>query len=90
MRESDVEADYRRCVEARGGDCMKFVSPGRNGVPDRISLLPIPEEHQAIVAKYIWFTELKAPGKKPNPQQVRAHRRLRELGFTVVVVDKKQ
>lgn len=33
------------------------------------------------------FTELKAPGKKPRPGQVREIKRLREMGFAVRVVD---
>jgi hypothetical protein len=33
------------------------------------------------------FVELKAPGKKPTPGQLREHARLRELGFRVEVLD---
>jgi hypothetical protein len=56
-------------------------------VPDRLILCPIPECHRAIVAKYVWFVEAKAPGKKPRVEQVREHKRLRKMGFRVEVVD---
>jgi len=34
----------------------------------------------------IWI-ELKAPGKKPEPHQVREHNRMRKLGELVEVID---
>ena len=37
-RESTVEKRFRLAVEADGGLCLKFVSPGRRGVPDRLVL----------------------------------------------------
>ncbi len=43
----------------------------------------------SIMAGAVQFTELKAPGKKPNDKQVREHDRLRRLGFTVNVIDSK-
>lgn len=87
MRESKVEALHREKIEATGGLSLKFVSPGVSGVPDRINLAPIPAEHQKIVAKYFWFTELKAPGEKPKPRQKRVHEQLTKLGYKVEVVD---
>jgi hypothetical protein len=57
---------------------LKFVSPGFDGMPDRIVLLP--DEHIA-------FVEVKAPGKKPRPLQLARHRLLRKLGFQVYVID---
>ncbi len=42
-----------------------------------------------ILAAAVQFTELKAPGKKPNDKQLREHDRLRGLGFVVNVVDSK-
>lgn len=85
VRESTVE---RAHVKASTGLSLKFTSPGRVGVPDRIDLRPIPEAHRALVAQYFWFTELKAPGKLPRPEQLREHARLRALGFRVDVIDK--
>jgi hypothetical protein len=51
-------------------------------------LLPVDPQHAEIVARYVWFAELKAPGKKATAQQKREHNRLRKLGFKVEVIDK--
>ena len=56
----------------------KFVSPGMNGMPDRLVLLP---------KGRMGFVELKAPGKKPRLVQELRMRQLRRLGFLVAVVD---
>lgn len=57
---------------------MKFVSPGFDGVPDRIILMP---------GGIITFAELKAPGKKLRPLQERRKRQLESLGFSVFCID---
>jgi hypothetical protein len=87
LRESDVETHLRDVVKARRGLALKFTSPGRVGVPDRIVLHPVPIEHQEIVAKYFRFVELKRPGKKAEPEQLLEHNRMRALGFRVHVID---
>lgn len=89
VRESKVEETLRETYEARGGLCLKFTSPNRVGVPDRLGLDFIPPEHRAIVAKYFRFIELKRPGKgveKGSPQE-RRHKELRDLGYRVDVVN---
>ena len=86
--ESKIESGYCASVRESGGEAYKFVSPGRCGVPDRLALYPIPPEHRGIVALYVRFAELKAPGKKPEPCQRREHARLRKMGFIVDVVDR--
>ena len=78
MREKQVEQKLVAEVRKRGGICPKFVSPGFDGMPDRLVLLP-----GGVMA----FAELKAPGKKPRPLQLARHRLLRELGFKVYVID---
>ena len=78
MREKTIERDLVRAVKARGGVCPKLVSPGTDGMPDRMVLLP---------GGHIGFVEVKAPGQKPRPLQVRRHDRLRALGFKVYVLD---
>lgn len=40
MKESEIEARLVRMVRGLGGLCLKFVSPGCAGVPDRIIILP--------------------------------------------------
>ena len=78
MREKAVEEKLTRAVKAEGGMCPKLVSPGTDGMPDRMVLLP---------KGRIGFVEVKAPGKKPRPLQQRRHEQLRDLGFTVSVLD---
>lgn len=87
MRESKVENELVKRVKAIGGICWKWQSPGRRGVPDRVSFLPIPEEHRAIVNRYVVIAETKAPGKEPSLQQAYVHEQLRALGFEVHVPD---
>lgn len=50
--EKDIEKSLCRMVGRHGGLCLKWVSPGRAGVPDRIILLP---------GRRILFVELKRP-----------------------------
>ena len=78
MREKQIEAKLVKDVKAAGGICPKLVSPGMDGMPDRIVLLP---------GCRIGFVEVKAPGKEPRPLQTNRHRMLRKLGFPVFVLD---
>ncbi len=78
MREKTVERKLITAVKAIGGIAPKFVSPGFDGMPDRIVLLP---------GGRIAFVEVKAPGEKPRPLQLARHRMLRRLGFKVYVLD---
>ena len=76
--ESRIERKLTLQAKKMGGMAVKFTSPGLDGVPDRIVLLP---------GKKIAFVELKAPGKKPRPLQEKRMRQLECLGFPVYVVD---
>ena len=79
--EADIEAYLRdRVREVLHGKAYKWVSPGNNGVPDRMVCLP---------GGRVVFAELKAHGKQPRPDQVAKHRELRALGFRVDVLDSK-
>ena len=78
MREKQIEQRLVKAVKARGGLCPKLVSPGTDGMPDRMVLLP---------DSHIGFVEVKAPGEKPRPLQQRRHEQLRELGYKVSVLD---
>lgn len=78
MREKDIEHGLVKAVKAVYGLCIKFTSPGYDGVPDRLVLLP-----KGRMA----FVELKAPGKKPRALQIRRMKQLRNLGFSCFVVD---
>ncbi len=78
MLESTIERKLVQAARKRGGLALKFVSPGTDGLPDRIVLLP----HGRLA-----FVELKAPGKTPRPLQVRRKEQLEALGFSVYCVD---
>ena len=75
--EKQIEQSLVKAVKNMGGIAPKFVSPGFDGMPDRIVLLP-----HGLMA----FVEVKTPGKKP-PLQVSRHGLLRHLGFKVYVLD---
>jgi len=78
LKESYIERMLKKKVEQAGGKALKFVSPGWAGAPDRLVLLP---------GGLVKFVELKAPGRKPRPIQLKRHEELRALGFDVVVID---
>ena len=40
MQEKYIERKLRDMVKEKGGMALKFVSPGTDGVPDRLVLLP--------------------------------------------------
>ena len=78
MPEKQLEYLFLTEVRRVGGMALKFVSPGFAGVPDRLVLIPDGK---------VGFVEVKAPGKKPRPLQVRRISQIRGLGFPVFVVD---
>lgn len=78
MREKYIEQKMRKAVKDSGGLALKFVSPGFDGMPDRIVLFP---------KGMIGFIEVKAPGKKPRALQASRIDMLRQLGFKVFVLD---
>ena len=77
-REKSIEQKLVRATKQLGGICPKLVSPGFDGMPDRLVLLPYGR---------MGFVEVKAPGEKPRPIQESRHRLLRRLGFKVYVLD---
>ena len=54
LLEKDIERHLREGIKSLGGWCLKFVSPGFTGVPDRIVLMP---------GGKLCFVELKRPGQ---------------------------
>jgi len=75
-RENKVERHLNASVEEIGGVTRKWVSPGRDGVPDRI----------VIYKGRVVFVEVKTTDGKLSPCQVREHKRLRFAGADVVTV----
>jgi len=78
MREKTIELKLTNTVKSMGGIALKLISPGFDGVPDRLVLLP----HGKLA-----FVELKAPGKRLRPLQVKRKRQLEALGFLVYVIN---
>ena len=77
-KEQIIEQKLVKAVKKKGGLALKFVSPGYDGVPDRLIL---------IAYGHIAFVEVKAPGEKPRPLQVNRINKIRNLGFKVFVLD---
>ena len=76
--EKDIERKLVKAVRMKGGICPKYVSPGYDGMPDRLALLPDGK---------VGFIEVKDIGKKPRPLQESRHRLLRSLGFKVFTLN---
>ncbi len=78
MLEKTIEQKLVKAVKNMGGIALKFVSPGFDGMPDRLVLLPKGK---------IAFVEVKAPNKTPRPLQLARHEMLQRFGFKVYVLD---
>lgn len=78
MREKTIERKLVQAVKAVGSIAPKLTSPGFDGMPDRLVLLP-----KGTIA----FVEVKRHGEKPRPLQEARHGLLRRLGFKVYVLD---
>lgn len=81
MMEKQIEQAFARAVKARGGITLKLNPLGMSGIPDRMVLLP---------NGICFFVELKAPGQKPRPLQIRRMEQLEKLGFRCFVLDNKK
>ena len=78
MREKTIEQKLTLAVKVTGGIPLKLTAASYDGMPDRLILLP---------GGRIAFAELKAPGLRPRPLQLRRKRQLETLGFRVCVID---
>ena len=81
MSEKQIERALIKAVKDAGGLCLKWVSPGWDGAPDRIVLFG--DNGIGRIA----FVEVKAPGGKARKIQQVRHRQLRSMGFKVFVLD---
>lgn len=77
MLEKEIEKILSTEVKKLGGRAYKWVSPGNDGVPDRIVILP---NRQPI------FVELKTETGKLSALQSVQIKRLQELGQEVIVL----
>lgn len=80
-REKMIEAWLRHRVEERGGVCMKFISPGNDGVPDRVVIMP---------EGRVYFVELKTNAGKLSKIQWFQLKRLIDLGQICSVIYGKE
>lgn len=78
MDEKEVENKLVLTVKALGGMAPKLVSPGFDGMPDRLVLMK---------GGRVGFVEVKAPGKRLRPLQEKRKRQLEALGFSVFALD---
>lgn len=76
-REREAEKYLKKKVEEMGGMFLKWTSPGCDGVPDRIVLLPYRDPV---------FVEMKTRMGKPSKVQEYMIRKLVRLGQQVCVV----
>jgi hypothetical protein len=76
--ERDIESALVGMVKQHDGLCLKWVCPGRSGVPDRIILLP---------GGHIIFVETKRPkGGRVDPLQLWWREKLKSLGFRHYII----
>ncbi len=81
IRESQIEKYLVEQVKAQGGEVRKVRWIGRNGAPDRFVMLPGQQG--------LWI-ELKAPGERCRPHQIREHVRMQNMGQRVEVIDSNE
>lgn len=79
MLESSIEGTVVYRAERAGWFVRKVQWPGRRGAPDRVFAK---KGHGTI-----WI-EFKQEGKAPNTLQRREHKRMRDAGMVVHVVDR--
>lgn len=77
MRESELEKILVDEVRKEGGKAYKWISPGNDGVPDRIVFLP---------GGGVYFVELKTDTGVVSPKQKVQLKKLHDLGQKTCVV----
>ena len=81
LSESQLEENLCKKIKKLGGMALKFMSPGRAGVPDRIILMP---------GGKIYFVEMKSSNGPVNPIQEYIFEKFEELGFKVHILNSEQ
>lgn len=100
ITEAKVEAHFVKRVRELGGIVRKVRWIGRRDAPDRRAMFPHGEifaiDAPASLRKRWWpaggrlqnfYAELKRPGEKARPSQLREHELMRAHGEHVVVLD---
>jgi len=83
--EADVEGYWKRGCENRGWVSEKFKSPQKRSVPDQI--ITVPAGNFECIYPFVFWNELKRPGKNATPNQESDHNRRREAGCLVFCCD---
>lgn len=84
--EKEIESYFcRRVKRCLHGKAYKFVSPGSDGVPDRVVLIPR-NGREALVR----FVELKRPGGRLRQLQVLRLAEMRMIGAVCETLDSKE
>jgi len=78
LLEKDIEKSVGSYAKRKGVLTDKFCSPSKPSVPDQMYTFP---------GGLIVLIEFKASGKKPTVKQVEDHRKRRDQGGLVYVVD---
>lgn len=95
VRENKVEKYLDKQITELGGLTRKWTSPGRDGVPDRICIVPVKVAHMIELLNKMdpdsmtaMFTlvEVKVVDGRLSSVQKREHDRLRDVGADVVTV----
>lgn len=77
--EKALERQLRDRIKKIGGWCLKLAPLHIRGLPDRLCLLP---------GGSIYFIELKTTGEKARKSQLVIHKKLKKIGFPVLVIDR--
>lgn len=81
LLERQIENGMRKNIERAGGKFLKWVSPGNDGVPDRIAIFPNGS---------IWFVELKADKGRVAPLQEYWQKELTRMNCNAVIIRGKE
>lgn len=77
MLESEIEAKLTQGIKRLGGRAYKWISPGNNGVPDRIIVLP---------GGKVLFVELKTESGRLSAPQKKQIKTLSDMGVGVTIL----
>lgn len=78
MLEKQLERRLKKEVEKLGGLCLKLITPGFTGIPDRLVIMP---------GGIIWFVEMKTATGKMSDRQVQVFAVLDMLQCNTVELD---
>ncbi|MBW0761349.1 VRR-NUC domain-containing protein [Mammaliicoccus lentus] len=78
--EKSIEKYLKTNIELLNGFCLKWVSPGTKGVPDRIILMPKGKTY---------LVELKTEKGKTSATQKYIHKKFKEIDHKVYILNSK-